>query len=135
MACTFLINVLSQRPLEDTTQDRELLEKCLELFQVMEKRCHMASVLLYVRATQAGPTSVHSSFSAIIGGIVREPNFNPLGPYAKRGEDGRGWVVNAENTQSSTPTDVTNSEPSRSLGAGAAETEMGPDYGLDITFV
>jgi len=97
VACTFLINVLSQRPLEDTTQDKELLEKCLELFQVMEKRCHMASVLLYVRATP-GPTSAHSSSSAIIGGIVREPNFNPLGPYAKRGEGGKGWVVNAENT-------------------------------------
>jgi len=72
---------------------------------------------------------------AIIGGIVREPNFNPLGPYARRGEGGKGWVVNAENAQASTSTGVTNSESSRSLSAGAVETEMRLDYGLDITFV
>lgn len=47
--CTFLVNVLSQRPLEDTAQDGELLKKCLELFEVVEKRGHMASVLLCVR--------------------------------------------------------------------------------------
>jgi hypothetical protein len=86
--------VLSQRPLENTTQDRELLEKCLELFEVMEKRCHIASILLYVLVT-LGSTGAYPSPSAVIGGIFREPNFNPLGPYAKRGEGGKGWVVNA----------------------------------------
>lgn len=93
-ACTFLINVLSQRPLQDTTQDRELLEKCLELFGIMEKRCHLARMLLYVVAIP-GHTSADRTSSSIIGGIVSEPNFSPLGPHARRYEGSKSWVVNA----------------------------------------
>jgi hypothetical protein len=91
-ACTFLINVLSQRPLEDTTQDRESLNKCLELFEIMEKKYHTASVLLYVGALHVH-TSAHLTSSSIIAGIVREPDFNPLGPRAREREGGHGWVV------------------------------------------
>lgn len=132
-ACTFLINVLSQRPLEDTTQDRELLEKCLELFGIMEKRCHTASILLYVQALP-GPTNAYSSTSSIIGGIVREPNFNPLGPHARRDKGGKGWVVNASQpAQPSTSTNITGSAY-RSSSTGATEGDVGPDRGSDTTF-
>ena len=112
--------MLSQRPLEDTTQDRELLEKCLELFEIMEKRCHTASVLLYVRALPV-PASAYSSSSSIIGGIVREPNFNPLGPQARRDKGGKGWVVNP-------------SKPTQSSSAGVTEGEVRLDSGLDTKF-
>ena len=108
----------------------------MEMFEMMEKRCPTAGILLYVRVTP-GPTGAYPSPSSIIGGIVREPNFHPLGPHAKRGEGGKGWVVNAKKqTQPSTPTDATSSEPSRSSSADATEREMElNDFGLDVTFI
>lgn len=133
-ACTFLINILSQRPLEDTTQDRELLEKCLKLFEIMEKRCHTASILSYARAIR-GHTGAHSSSSHIIGGMVREPNFSPLGPHARRCEGGRNWVVNVGRSATSSPTNTTSGKSSGISSVGT-ESEMGFDYfEQDITFI
>ena len=121
--------------MEDTTQDRELLEKCLELFEIMEKRCHTASIVLYVRSPP-GSTGSYSFPSSIMGGIIREPNFNPLGPHAKRGEGGKGWVVNASKPSlPSSPMNEMSSESSGPHVAGVTEGEMGFDYfGFDMTF-
>ena len=133
----FLINVLSRRPLEDTTRDRELLEKCLELFEVMEKRGHTESILLCVLAPP-GLTGSYSSSSSIIGGIIRDPNFDPLGPNAGRGEGGRSnLVVNAKKSrQHPIPTDAASSDSSGPSSAGATGGEMGFDcVGLDMTFI
>ena len=128
--------MLSRRPLEDTTQDKELLEKCLELFEVMEGRCHTASILLYVRAPPRR-TGAYSPTSSIIGGFIREPSFDLPGPYAKRGEGGKGWVVSSSKpTQRPAPTSFGDGEFSRTSGACVVESETGLSYyvGLDMSF-
>ena len=132
---TFLINVLSQRPLEDTTRDRELLEKCLELFELMEKRGHSASMLLYVRAPP-GSTRPYPPSSSVIAGVIRDPDFDPL-PDGGLGEGGRSnLVVNTKKSkQRSNPETATSSESSRPSSADVIGGDIGFDFGLDVTFI
>jgi len=128
--------MLSQRPLEDTAQDRELLEKCLELFEIIEWRCHTASVLAYVKPP-AGSTRPHPTSSTVIDGILHPPNLNHPGPNTGKGEGGKGLVVNAsKSAHHSTPTSTTSSEPRRHPGACVIEGDTGIEYyiGFDRAF-
>ena len=85
----------------------------------------------------AGSTRSHSTSSTAIEGILRQPNFNPPGPHAGKGEGGKGLVANAsKSARNSTPTKAPSSEPPRHPSACVIEGDSGIEYyvGFDKAF-
>ena len=90
-----------------------------------------------VRLSALLSTGSHSTSSTVIEGILHQPNFNPLGPHAGKGEGGKGRVANAnKSAHHSTPTNAPSSELPRHPSACVIEGDSGIEYyvGFDRAF-